>query len=82
MRILVIVFLSLTCIPGYAGSGITGMAGAFQSGSNSNINLIVGFRGGINFSQPLIMNSNEVIQSPDNASVFGVEIKNFSRRSR
>jgi hypothetical protein len=70
MRILVIVLLSLVWLPGYSGSGNTGIAGALQSGSNQNINLIVGFRGGINFSQPLVMNSNEVIQSPDNAPAF------------
>jgi len=39
-------------------------------GGNKNLNLVVGFRGGINFSQPLVIHSNEVLQSQTTGRLF------------
>jgi hypothetical protein len=39
-------------------------------GSQSSMNLVVGFRGGINFAQPLVIHSNEVLQGPVAATLF------------
>lgn len=47
----------------------TDNAKIIQSAGKGNTNLIVGFRGGVNFSQPYIMNRNEVIQGYDPASL-------------
>lgn len=41
-----------------------------QSGSMGDLNLNVGFRGGVNFSQPFVMDRNEVLQGNGPADVF------------
>lgn len=41
-----------------------------RSGTIGNLNLKVGFRGGVNFSQPFVMGRNEVLQVDDPADVF------------
>ena len=55
-----------------AHAAITEMEGKpvrIQNGNLGNINLIVGFRGGVNFAQPFVMDHNEVFQT-DNSSVL------------
>ncbi|MBN1790950.1 MAG: PorT family protein [Bacteroidales bacterium] len=41
-----------------------------RSGAMGNVNLKVGFRGGINFSLPFVMGRNDVLQVEDPADVF------------
>jgi hypothetical protein len=40
------------------------------NGRTNNMNVIVGFRGGVNFAQPMIIHSNEVLLSQSNTSLF------------
>jgi hypothetical protein len=47
------------------------------AGQNKNLNLIVGFRGGMNFSQPLVLHPNEILQSPDGVVAYEKEYSPF-----
>jgi len=53
-----------------SGTGITGNLSSAGTGKNSFISgdLIIGLRGGINFSQPIVIHGSEVIQGYDPAS--------------
>lgn len=42
----------------------------FRSSSGGSLNLMVGFRGGVNFSQPYVLSQNEVLQGNDPAAPY------------
>jgi hypothetical protein len=43
---------------------------AYATGRPASPSLVVGFRGGINFSLPVVISRNDVIQNPDGTDVF------------
>jgi hypothetical protein len=66
--------LIIAIIPGFCEAGeVAGKLPNSFSGINArtnNTNVIVGFRGGVNFTQPMIIHSNEVLLSQSNTSMF------------
>jgi hypothetical protein len=66
--------LLIALIPGFceAAEVIEESLNSFSGtkGSTNNMNVIVGFRGGVNFAQPMIMHSNEVLLSQSNTRMF------------
>jgi hypothetical protein len=74
MRLRLLICCAIFLVTGheaYPGTGEKTPRSSFiGNGSLNNINLIVGLRGGINFTQPLVMDHFEVIQGNDPAVAY------------
>jgi hypothetical protein len=67
-------FLLFLVLPGLCtAGGVINMSSkppVGEKSGNGHMNVIVGFRGGVNFAQPMIIHTNEVLLSNSNSTLF------------